>query len=258
MSDTKVKSKQSKTSSEEASFWPERVDLAAAFRWAARFDMHEAVGNHFSLSVNDDGSKFLMNPNLSHFELIRASDLVLVDANDKSLLGQSDVLDATAWGLHGSLHRRCPHIRCAFHLHPTYSTALASLADSRLPPIDQNSMAFYDRVIIDENYGGIALEEEGERCAAMLNDPKIQVMVMGNHGILVVGSSVNETFTRLYYFERAVRNYILAISSGKPLRIVSDEIATKTANGIEKYFKTFNFLAKLRLILDKEGSDYAT
>ena len=26
--------------------WPERIDLAAALRWTARLDMHEAVANH--------------------------------------------------------------------------------------------------------------------------------------------------------------------------------------------------------------------
>ena len=43
--------------------WQERQDLAAAFRWCARLGMHEAVANHFSLSVNEDGTRFLMNPN---------------------------------------------------------------------------------------------------------------------------------------------------------------------------------------------------
>ena len=43
-------------------YWNERVDLAAAFRWTVKFDMHEAVANHFSLAVNDKGTQFLMNP----------------------------------------------------------------------------------------------------------------------------------------------------------------------------------------------------
>ena len=32
-----------------------RIDLAAAFRWAARWDMHESIANHFSVAVSDDG-----------------------------------------------------------------------------------------------------------------------------------------------------------------------------------------------------------
>ncbi|MEO1161423.1 MAG: class II aldolase/adducin family protein, partial [Pseudomonadota bacterium] len=56
-----------------------RADLAAAFRWTARLNMHEGVANHFSVAVNDDGTQFLMNPNQMHFARIKASDLLLLD-----------------------------------------------------------------------------------------------------------------------------------------------------------------------------------
>jgi len=90
--------------------WVERCDLAAAFRWTARLNMHEAVSNHFSLAINDDGSKFLMNPNQVHFSRIKASDMIVVDANDPETLKGPDAPDLTAWGLHGGLHRLVPHI----------------------------------------------------------------------------------------------------------------------------------------------------
>ena len=61
----------------------ERIDLAAAFRWTARLNMHEAVANHFSLAINDSGTRFLMNPNQVHFSKIKASDLLVIDANDR-------------------------------------------------------------------------------------------------------------------------------------------------------------------------------
>ena len=35
-----------------------RIDLAACFRWAARLDMHEAIANHFSFAISEDGKKF--------------------------------------------------------------------------------------------------------------------------------------------------------------------------------------------------------
>ena len=43
--------------------WDQRVDLAAAFRWTVKLNLHEAVANHFSLAVNPEGTKFLINPN---------------------------------------------------------------------------------------------------------------------------------------------------------------------------------------------------
>ncbi|REJ72677.1 MAG: hypothetical protein DWQ28_00180, partial [Proteobacteria bacterium] len=75
-----------------------RIDLAAAFRWAARLDLHEGVANHFSLAINDSGTRFLMNPNQRHFARIKASDLIEIDANDPETLAGPDAPDITAWG----------------------------------------------------------------------------------------------------------------------------------------------------------------
>ena len=238
--------------------WAERVDLAAAFRWTARMEMHESVANHFSLAVSEDGASFLMNPNMMHFSRIRASDLLLIDANDPATMARPDAPDPTAWGLHGAVHRLCPHARCAMHVHPVYATVLASLADSTLPPIDQRTAAFYNRVAVDGEYGGLAFEAEAERCCANLADPAKTVLVMANHGIMVIGQDVAETFNRLYYFERACETYIKALWTQRPLRVLSDEIAEKTAAEIEAYPGIVGrHLAELKAILDAEGSDYA-
>lgn len=238
--------------------WQERVDLAAAFRWTARLNMHEGVANHFSLAINDDGTRFLMNPNQMHFARIKASDLIEVDANDPETLQGPDAPDPTAWGLHGGLHRHCRHARCAMHVHSIHATVLACLKDKRLPPIDQNCATFFNRIVIDEHYGGLAFEEEGERCAQLFNDPKQKVMVMGNHGVMVIGETVAETFNRLYYFERAAETYIRALQTGAALDVLSDEIAEKTAQELEEYpEQDVRHLAELKAILDSEGSDYA-
>ena len=239
-------------------FLSERKDLAAAFRWTARLNMHEAVANHFSLAINADGSEFLINPNQMHFSKIKASDLLVIDANDPETLEGPNAPDITAWGLHSAIHRHCPHARCAMHVHPMFSTVLASLADSRLLPIDQNTATFFNRYVIDNSYGGLALEEEGERCAQLLQDPKKTVMIMGNHGIMVIGKSVAETFNRMYYFERAAETYIRALQTGQKLRILSDAIAEKTASEVDQYpEQSDRHLAELKEILDSEHSDYS-
>ena len=239
--------------------WPERIDLAAAFRWTARLRLHEGVANHFSLAVNEKGTRFLMNRNQVHFSRIRASELLLIDADDPDAMSGTDAPDPTAWGLHGSIHRRCMHARCAMHLHPPFSTVLASLADSTLPPIDQNTATFYNRHMIDDAFGGLAFEAEGERCAELLADPKHRVLIMGNHGILVIGDSVADTFNRLYYFERAAETYVRALQTGRPLRTLPDSIAEKTARELEEYpHQAKRHLAELKAILDEEGSNYAT
>ena len=234
----------------------ERIDLACAFRWTARMGMHEAVANHFSLAVNKEGTKFLINP-IKHFSRIKASDLLLLDANAPPDINDPLGPDPTAWGLHGAIHRNCPHAVCVLHAHPIYSTVLASLNDSNLPPIDQNAASFYNRYVIDDNYGGLAFEEEGERCAAMLNDPLKKVMIMGNHGVLVIGADVADVFNRFYYFERAAETYIKSLWTQKPLRILSDKIAEKTALELENYPDlSMIFFDNLKALLDEEEPSY--
>ena len=172
--------KKAKASSQVASRsgeWQSRVDLAAAFRLAARNDWNEAVANHFSLAVSPDGRQFLMNPRWMHFSRIRAKDLLLLDARDKSTMQRPDAPDLTAWILHGRLHATLPQARCIIHLHPPYATALASLADPEIRPIDQNTARFFNRVAFDLDYGGMAnSDEEGDRIAAKLGNKRILML----------------------------------------------------------------------------------
>jgi ribulose-5-phosphate 4-epimerase/fuculose-1-phosphate aldolase len=239
----------------KATYLPQRTDLAAAFRWTAHLNMHESIANHFSLALAD--GKFLINPNGRHFSRITASSLLQIDATDPTTMDRPDAPDPTAWGLHGALHRALPHATCIMHVHSPYATVLASLADSHLPPIDQNAAMFFGRHTVDDHFGGMAFEAEGARCAALLENPKMTTLIMGNHGLLVIGKTVAETFNRLYYFERAAETYIRALQTGRPLRIMPHEIAEKTACEWEAYpHFAETHLREIRAILDQTQPDY--
>jgi len=235
----------------------ERVDLAAAFRWFARLDMHESVANHLSLAVSADGSKFLINPRGRHFARICAGDLLLIDANDSSTLHRADAPDPTAWYLHARLHARLPAARCVMHLHSKYATALACLKDPTLHPIDMNTMRFFGRVALDRQFSGMALSDaEGDRVARLLVGGA-SVLLMANHGVLVVGRSVAHAFDELYYFERAAETLLTCYAAGKELNIVSDEIAALT----ERQWRDYGQLAidhfeNIKAILDLEEPAY--
>ncbi len=231
-----------------------RIDLAAAFRWTARLGMHEAIANHFSLAVSADGSQFLINPYGRHFSKIRASDLILINANDPATTDRDDI-DRTAWCIHGAMHRKNPQARCIMHVHSKYATALAGLKDSTMPPIDQNTMRFFNRVAIDDGFDGLGLEEEADRLATRLGNKHL--VLMGNHGFMAVGDSVARVFDDMYYYERAAETLMTAYASGRELRIVSDQVAEKTARQIEEYPEFCErHLAALKAILDEEEPDY--
>ena len=143
------------------------------------------------------------------------------------------------------------------HVHSTHATVLACLADSRLPPLDQNAAMFFGRHVVDSHYGGMAFEDEGARCAALMSDPGIIALVMGNHGVLVMGETVAEAFNRLYYFERAAETYIRALQTGQPLRMLPDAVAEKVAREWAAYPEfAENHLRELKAILRDEGADF--
>ena len=232
----------------------EREDLAAAFRWTARLNMHEAVANNFSLAVNESGSKFLLNPIGMHFSEICASDLILIDANDTETMSQHNAPDPTAWAIHSALHRNNPQARCILHVHPKYATILSSLDDKEMKPIDQNTMRFYDRVSIDRDFSGMGLGKEAVRLSTLLgNNP---VLLMGNHGVLTAAKTVASAFDELYYFERSCQTLIGAYQTGKKLHVVSHKVAKKTAQQWIDYDASEVHFEALKRILDKEEPDY--
>ncbi len=243
--------------STEADLWQMRVDLAAAFRLSARNGWNEAVANHFSLATSPDGKNFLMNPRWRHFSQVRASELLHLNVEDKSTMDRPDAPDLTAWSLHARLHAALPHARCIIHLHPTYATVIASLADPEIKPIDQNTARFYNRMAIDMGYGGMAnSDDEGDRIARLLGNKSI--MMMGNHGVLVCAATVAEAYDLTYYLERACRNLVLAYQTGQPLHVMSPNVAEKTAQEWEADRDQFLVhFAEMKSILDADDGSYA-
>ncbi|WP_435106426.1 class II aldolase/adducin family protein [Arhodomonas sp. AD133] len=226
-----------------------RAELACALRWAARYDLHEAVANHFSVATSDDGTRFLVNPAGRHFSEVRASELVEVDADAAE---QPNGVDPTAWCIHGALHRRHPQHRCVLHTHAPAATALSCLQAPQLPPVDQNAMRFYERMAVDTEFDGMGLGEEAERLATLAGGD-IAIVLLGNHGVIALGETVAHAFDNLYYFERACRTYLDALATGRPLRLPPPAVARRTAEQWLAYpgLAEDHFAALMRM-LDRE------
>jgi ribulose-5-phosphate 4-epimerase/fuculose-1-phosphate aldolase len=234
-----------------------RIDLAAALRLAAYYDWHEGVANHFSAAVSPDGKKFLVNPRWKHFSRARASELLLVDADDPDTMKRQDAPDPSAWAIHSAIHRRVPHARVVLHLHPPYATTLATLKDPSIKPVDQVTARFFNRLAMDMEFGGIASEEaEGERIASTIGNHSS--IMMANHGVTTLAPTVAEAFDAMYYLERAARTMVLAYSTGQPLNVMSDELAESVAREWDVYKDAeFSHFEEMKQVLDRENPGYA-
>lgn len=209
-----------------------RIDLAASLRLSAKLGMTEAVANHFSAATSADGKSFLLNPKWVHFSKVKASDLVLVHADDPNSF-EKEKIDSTAWAIHGQIHQLRPDIKVIMHLHPIYATTLSCLKNPTLLPIEQNSARYFNRISYDTHYSGMADQlAEGKRLASLLQHNSR--LLMGNHGVLIGSHDIGVAFDDMYTFERACQTLIHAYSTGQTLNILADHIAEKTAQDWEK------------------------
>lgn len=209
-----------------------RIDLAVSLRLSAKLGLTEAVANHFSAAVSEDGKSFLINPKWVHFSKVKASDLILVHADDPQSFEQGKI-DSTAWAIHGQIHKIRPDIKVIMHLHPIYATTLSCLKNPTLLPIEQNSARYFNRVSYDSNYSGMADQlAEGQRLASLLKDNSR--LLMGNHGVLIGSHDIGVAFDDMYTFERASQILINAYATGQTLNVLEDAVAEKTAQDWEK------------------------
>ena len=228
-----------------------RIDLTAALRNASRMNLGEGICNHFSLAVPGQPGHFFINPQGFHWSEITPADLLVVDAQGRKVSGKHSV-EPTAFFIHSAIHRGNAHAACVMHTHMPYATALTVIQGGRLEWASQTSLKFINRVAYDENYQGLALDNaEGERmCRAM---GSADVLFLANHGVIVCGPTVSATFDDLYYLERACMLQVIAAGAGKPLRLVPDAIAAKTARQMNQESQQAALhLNALKRLLDRD------
>ena len=228
-----------------------RIDLTAALRTASRMGLSEGVCNHFSLEVPGEPDKFLINPQGLHWSEITPADLVVMNSEGKIVEGKH-VVEPTAFFIHYGLHTTARK-KCVLHTHMPWATALTLLEDPRLETrANQNSMRFHGRMGYDMEFGGPALAaDEGERIAKATQGKDI--VLMAHHGAMVCNDRVDYAFDDLYYLERSCMVQVMAQSTGKKLRLVSDEMAAKVCEQIEgqRQQSALHFAA-LKRLLDRD------
>ena len=234
-----------------------RIDLAACFRMAAKLGLHEGICNHLSFVVPGRDDLFLVNPYGWGFAEITASRLLVCDFHGNVVAGDG-VPEATAFYIHARVHKNVARGRACFHTHMPNATALTMLEGPPLAWAGQTALKFYGRTVVDEEYGGLALDEaEGDRIAASIGEADI--VFMRNHGVMVLGPSIAEAWDDLYYLERACEVQRLAMTTGRPLKPVPPELAAKTyaqmREGDRESAKLH--LESVKRILAQEAPDFA-
>jgi ribulose-5-phosphate 4-epimerase/fuculose-1-phosphate aldolase len=235
-----------------------KVHLAAAHRLAVLHELEEGIDNHFTVTVPGRDDQYLILPFGLHWSEARASDMIVFDESGATVEGEG-VVELSAQCIHAPIHRITGR-RVVLHTHQTWAVALNMLKDNRLLPASQTAAFFHGTIAYDDHYTGTAdTLEEGERLAGLLGGKDI--VFMKNHGVLVTGETVAQAYRRLYKLERVCRAQVLALGTGRPLEILSDEIVARVQSPapddrhsrVER--ERLYFEAMMR-VLDRENPGY--
>ncbi len=232
-----------------------RVELAAAFRAAALHGFNEGIDNHFSLAVPGRDDLFLLNRYGPHWSEMRAADILTIDLEGNVVEGEGE-WEPTAFMIHRGAHRARPSARCVFHTHMPHATALAMTRDGLDTRASQNAMYFHGRIVSLE-YGGLAdAADEGSRIGQAIGE-RVSVVMLENHGVLVIGSDVADAWHKLYFLERACEVQVLAQSTGRELVRVPETVAGHTARQWDREAAAAGELfAAERRRLDRDNPGY--
>ncbi|KAJ6152462.1 hypothetical protein N7497_006781 [Penicillium chrysogenum] len=198
--------------------------MAAAFRYFGKLG-YPILKDHF-----------WMNPFAKHFSTIKASDLVLLDADGYVVDGGAQLpVNEAGFLIHSEIHKARPDVVAAAHTHGIHGKTWSSFGKP-IEMLTQDACNFFGRLGVYEDHGGIVLSaEEGKAIAKALGKENI-ACILQNHGLLTVGRTVDEAAILYSMLENACRSQLLAeaaAANGLPKKIIKDDAAKFTADAAQ-------------------------
>jgi ribulose-5-phosphate 4-epimerase/fuculose-1-phosphate aldolase len=193
--------------------WSVRVDLASAYRVCAHLGWSELIYAHITARVAGPQHHFLINPYGLRWDEVTASNLVKIDVDGNPVDGRGSRYTANKAGfiIHSAVHMGRADARWVFHTHTLAGMAVAT-QQCGLLPIHMYAHNFYESLSYHDFEGPSMRLGERERLVKSLGEN--HALVLRNHGVLTLGSTVAEGFIRMWRLERACQIQLAAQAGG--------------------------------------------
>ncbi len=206
------------------------------------FGLGDLTRGHVSIRLPDDPTHFYMKPHSFGFDEITPDNMVLCNLEGEKVGGtgrkHSEVY------IHSEIYKLRPDVNSVIHAHPTYAVAFSATGKA-LQPISQPSVAFADGLpYFDEAIDLIRTPALGLGVAKALG--KSKAVLMRNHGVAVVGATVDETTILTIMLENACQIQLAAMAAGVGETFTEEKIQ-KLHHDItrpEQYTINFDYLIR--------------
>ena len=220
-----------------------RLKLIAAGSILDAAEQGDLTRGHVSVRVPGDPLHFYMKPHSQGLDEITPENIVRCNLAGEKVGGggrrHSEVF------IHSEIYQRRPDVMSVIHTHPTHAVAL-SATGRELLPISQPGVAFSDGVpYFTETIDLIRTPESGAGVARALGSHK--AVFLRNHGVAVVGASLEESTVLALMLEEACRIQLLAMAAGGVGPMFDADSIAKLHHNItrpEQYTVNFDYLRR--------------
>jgi L-fuculose-phosphate aldolase len=136
--------------------------------------------------------------------------------------------------MHLAIYQERSDVRAVMHTHPTYTIAVISAGEDSIPYM------FPDHVAIVGNLRSLdyvvpCTPQLADAVRAGISDPSLSGLLLRNHGLITVGSTMKEAWFRTEITEEAAKIYAIARSIGTPRVLSAEECREILDLEAEKY-----------------------
>ena len=237
--------------------WETRVKLAATYRIFAHLGWEELIYNHISVRVPGPEHHFLLNPFGLHYSEVTASNLVKVDI-EGNIVGHSDwPINPAGFTFHGAIHATVPDAHCVMHVHTTPTLAVCCQEDG-MSFTNFYAAQLWGQVAYHDFEGITVHREEGARILASAGNKP--VLLLRNHGPVVMGRSLAQAFNLMWLVQRACEVQVASQAMGalRPIPVpVLEKCVRDSLNFNPKFGAGEDSFAAMQRMIDRINPGYA-
>jgi ribulose-5-phosphate 4-epimerase/fuculose-1-phosphate aldolase len=202
---------------------------------------------HVSVRSPDHPDRMIIKGKGLCLSEIHEDDLVSVDFNYRKIDGRRDLHGELP--IHIEIYRARKDVHSIVHTHPLYATAF-SATEQILRPVNNEGVLFAKPLpYFDKETDLIVAPAQGISLSETLGDAK--AVIMKNHGIVVVGQSIEQATVYAYLLEKTIKTLFVAKVFGEPTWTDDEEAAKKadhifSGNRIQAIWDTLRRQLELR------------
>ncbi len=180
--------------------WRLRQELADCYQLFAHLGWTEAIFNHITVRVPGPERHYLINPFGLTYDEVTPENLVKIDLAGRPVGPTPYMVNPAGFIIHSAIHAAREDAHCIIHVHTTAGVAVA--CKERGLSHDNFYGAQFDGRVAYHDFEGISVHaDEQPRLVRSLGDK--DVLILRNHGLLVVGPDIPNAFRWLWTLQRA-------------------------------------------------------